>query len=128
MSAAGPPGARGLVLCDDLIFFSRIAGAARAAGLTVRMVRSAAELLAAARAAPPGGVILDVHNPGLDLPALVAELGALPVPPPVTAYGSHVEAEVLRAARAAGCARVLPRSRFVELLETDVHEWLGASG
>lgn len=127
MSAAVPPVAHGLVLCDDLIFFSRIAGAARAAGLTVRMVRSAAELLTAARVAPPGGVILDVHNPGLDLPALVTELGALPVPPPVTAYGSHVEADVLRAARAAGCARVLPRSRFVELLETDVREWFGAS-
>jgi len=111
----------GLVLCDDLIFFSRIAGAARAAGLNVRMVRSAPELLSAVRAAPPGGVILDVHLPALDLPALVGELGAIPV----TAYGSHVEAEVLRAARAAGCARVLPRSRFVELLETDVTAWLG---
>jgi CheY-like chemotaxis protein len=112
----------GLVLCDDLIFFSRIDGAARAAGLRVRMVRSVAELLSAARAAPPGGVILDVHFPALDLPALVSELGAIPV----TAYGSHVEAEVLRAARAAGCVRVLPRSKFVELLETDVREWLGA--
>src|SRR5207249_3963831 len=64
----------GLMLCDDLIFFSRVSGTARAAGLTVRMVRSAADLLAAAKAAPPGGVIVDVHNPGLDLPALLADL------------------------------------------------------
>jgi CheY-like chemotaxis protein len=119
--------ATGLVLCDDLIFFSRIAGAARAAGLTARMVRSPDELLTAARAAPPGGVVLDVHFPALDLPALLGALAALPAPPPVTAYGSHVEAEVLRAARAAGCARVLPRSRFVELLETDVRAWFGAA-
>lgn len=120
------PGPHGLVLCDDLIFFSRIAAAARAAGLGVRMARSAAELLAAARAAPPGGVVLDVHLPGLDLPALLAALADLPAPPPVTAYGSHVEAEVLRAARAAGCARVLPRSRFVELLDGQIAAWLGA--
>ena len=117
---------QGFMLCDDLIFFSRVSGAARAAGLSVRMVRSAAELVAAARAAPPGGVIVDVHNPGLDLPALLAELKeACPVMPRVTAYGSHVEAAVLRAAREAGCDRVLPRSAFVEELEAKIEEWLG---
>src|SRR5206468_2599627 len=61
----------GLVLCDDLIFFSRIAAAARDAGLSVRQARTAAELLALARTHAPGGVILDLHNPGLDLPGLL---------------------------------------------------------
>ena len=65
-----PPG---LVLCDDLIFFSRIAEAARAVGLAVRQAKTPADLLALARAHPPGGVILDLHNPGLDLPTLLAE-------------------------------------------------------
>ena len=118
--------APGLMLCDDLIFFSRVSGAARAAGLSVRMVRSASDLLGAARAAPPAGVIVDVHNPGLDLPALLAGLKeACPVMPRVTAYGSHVEAEVLRAARQAGCDKVMPRSLFVKELEAKVGEWLG---
>jgi CheY-like chemotaxis protein len=122
---AGP--APGLVLCDDLIFFSRITGAARAAGLTVRMVRTAADLIAAVRTAPPAGIILDVHNPGLDLPNLVAALReACPAMPRLIAYGSHVEAAVLRAARQAGCDRVLPRSQFVEELETKIGEWLVA--
>ena len=113
------------MLCDDLIFFSRVSGAARAAGLSVRMVRTAADLVAAARTSPPAGVILDVHNPGLDLPALLAELKQIcPAMPRVTAYGSHVEAAVLRAARQAGCDRVLPRSQFVEELETKIAEWL----
>jgi CheY-like chemotaxis protein len=116
------------MLCDDLIFFSRVSGAARAAGLTVRMVRTAADLLAAVRAAPPGGVIVDVHNPGLDLSALLTELcGACPAMPRVIAYGSHVEAAVLRAARQAGCDRVMPRSQFVEELEAKIGEWLGAA-
>ena len=115
----------GLVLSDDLIFFSRIAGAARAAGLAVRQVRTPADLLAAVRQAPPGGVVLDLHNPGLDLAAVLTELRKVcPAMPRVTAYGSHVEAEVLRAARRAGCDCVLPRSQFVEELERAIQEWL----
>ncbi len=119
----------GLMLSDDLIFFSRVLGAARAAGLSVRMVRSAADLLGAARATPPAGVILDVHNDGLDLPALLAGLKeACPSMPRVIAYGSHVEAAVLRAARQAGCDWVMPRSQFVEELEGKIAEWLGPNG
>ena len=102
MSESAPDG---LMLCDDLIFFSRVSGAARAAGLTVRMVRSAADLLAAARAAAPGGIIVDVHNPGLDLPALLAGLKDASPATRVTAYGSHVEAAVLRAPGRPGATR-----------------------
>lgn len=117
--------AAGLVLCDDLIFFSRIAGAAKVAGLAVRQVKTPAALLDVAKQSAPAGVILDLHNDGLDLPALLAELRiACPVMPRVVAYGSHVEAEVLRAARQAGCDRVLPRSKFVEELPTDIAAWL----
>lgn len=113
------------MLCDDLIFFSRVSGTARAAGLTVRMVRTAADLVAAARTSPPAGIILDVHNPGLDLPALLLQLkDACSAMPRVIAYGSHVEAAVLRAARAAGCDRVMPRSQFVEELESGIGKWL----
>jgi DNA-binding NarL/FixJ family response regulator len=119
----------GLMLCDDLIFFSRVSGSARRAGRTARMVRSAAELLAAAQADPPRGVILDVHFPDLDLPDLLAQLKEVcPEMPRVIAYGSHVEAAVLSAARRAGCDSVMPRSQFVEELETKIAEWLGAPG
>jgi CheY-like chemotaxis protein len=117
----------GLLLSDDLIFTSRIAGAARARGLTLRAARSAEALLEQARRHPPGGVLIDLSNPGLDLPELLRRLAEVCSPPPrVMAYGSHVEAETLRAARAAGCDPVLPRSRFVEVLETDLPRWLGA--
>lgn len=116
----------GLVLCDDLIFFSRISGAARAAGLSVRQAKSPADLLALAKQHCPAGVILDLQNPGLDLPALLVELKALCAPMPrVIAYGSHVEAAILKAARQAGCDRVMPRSQFAEELETSMPDWLG---
>lgn len=115
----------GLMLCDDLIFFSRVASAARAAGAAVKQARTPAEALKLAATATPGGVLIDLHNEALDLPAFLAELrAACPTMPRTVAFGSHVDAERLRAARAAGCDRVLPRSKFVEELETDIAAWL----
>jgi CheY-like chemotaxis protein len=124
-----PEPAYGVMLCDDLIFFSRVAATARAAGLVVKQARTAAAVLELARVQPPGGVVVDLHAEGLDVPALLAGLReACPVMPRVVAFGSHVEAETLRAAREAGCDRVLPRSKFVRELETDLKEWLTPSG
>ncbi|MBX9581664.1 MAG: hypothetical protein K2X87_15285 [Gemmataceae bacterium] len=115
----------GIMLCDDLIFFSRVAGTARAAGLTIRQAKTPAALLDLARQSQPGGVLIDLHADGLDLPALLAELRAVcPVMPKTVAFGSHVAADLLKAARQAGCDRVLPRSQFVKELETDLGEWL----
>jgi DNA-binding NarL/FixJ family response regulator len=115
----------GVVLCDDLIFFSKVAAVAKALGLAVRQVRTPAAVLDLARKHPPGGVILDLHHDGLDVPGLLAGLREVcPAMPRTVAYGSHVEAETLRAARKAGCDRVLPRSQFVEELPTDLRAWL----
>lgn len=116
----------GLMLSDDLVFFSRVAGTARAKGLSVRQVRTAAELLAAAGCQPPTGVLIDLQNPGLDLLPTLTELRAIcPTMPPVTGYGSHVEKELMKAAREAGCDEVLPRSKFVHQLEDNLPGWLG---
>ena len=116
----------GLMLCDDLIFFSRVSGTAKAHGLVVRQARNSATLLELAKREPPGGVILDLQNDGLDLPPLLAGLReACPAMPNVIAFGSHVEAETLRAARTAGCDKVMPRSQFVGLLEAELKEWFG---
>jgi CheY-like chemotaxis protein len=115
----------GLLLCDDLIFASRITGEARALGLTVRSTRSIEQLLELARQETPSGILLDLAFPGLDLPELFRRLGELEVPlPRVVAYGSHVDTGRLRAARAAGCDPVLPRSKFVEELSVSLPQWL----
>lgn len=117
----------GLMLCDDLIFFSRVAGTARAIGLVVRQEKNAADLLSAAQQNPPAGVIVDLQNPGLDLPSFLQELRVTcSTMPRVVVYGSHVEAEVLRNARKAGCDRVMPRSQFVEELDRSLASWLGS--
>ena len=71
-------------------------------------------------------MLIDLHNPGLDLPGLLRDLAdASASMPRVVAYGSHVEAATLHAARTAGCDLVLPRSRFVEELPVALAEWLG---
>jgi CheY-like chemotaxis protein len=114
----------GLLLSDDLIFISRVVGIARGLGLTLRAARSADELVALARPTPPRCVIVDLDNPGLDLAALTAALAGLTPRPRVVAYGPHVNADLLRAARAAGCDPVLPRSKFVECLEAELPGWL----
>lgn len=119
------PAPAGLLLSDDLIFTSKVVGAARGLGLTLRAARSASELAALARTAPPRCVIVDLDNPGLDLPALLKALGEIVPRPRVVAYGPHVNAELLHAARAAGCDPVLPRSKFVEQLERELPGWLG---
>jgi len=119
----------GLMLSDDLIFASRVTATARAAGLTVKVVRDPDRLLVAAREQAPAGVILDLQNSGLQLADLLAGLrAACPVMPRVVAYGSHVEAETLRDARRAGCDRVMPRSKFVAELEAGLRDWLTRAG
>jgi CheY-like chemotaxis protein len=114
-----------LLLCDDLMFVSRITGEARAQGLTVKSARSIDQLLAFARQETPSCVLLDLAFPGLELSDLFQRLAEeCPARPRVVAYGSHVDTERLRAARSAGCDPVLPRSKFVEELPKALPQWL----
>src|SRR5262249_26235347 len=115
----------GILLSDDLIFTSRVTGEARALGFTVKPARSAETLLALARQQPPACILIDLANPGLSVPELLRQLRELCTPlPRVVAYGSHVDAAGLRAAREAGCDPVLPRSKFVEELPVKLPDWL----
>jgi CheY-like chemotaxis protein len=116
----------GLLLSDDLLFTSRVTGAAQTLGLTIQVARSSQTLLTLARQQSPSGILIDLANPGLDLPDLLRCLAeTCPAMPRVMAYGSHVDTETLRAARAAGCDPVLPRSKFVEDLPRELPRWLG---
>ena len=98
-----------VVLCVDLLDRSRIT----AAHPDATFVRSSAALLERVEAGPIGSVIVDLSRPD----AIVAISAAAAAGAVVTAYGAHVDTELLTAARAAGCAEALPRSRFFARLD-----------
>jgi DNA-binding NarL/FixJ family response regulator len=115
----------GLLLSDDLIFTSRITGAAAKQQLTLKTARTVEKLQALVLEHSPRGVIVDLENPNFDAAELLGWLKThCAEPPRVVAYGAHVEAALLRAAREAGCAEVHPRSKFVEVLPMRIAEWL----
>ena len=91
----------------DLMDRSRISAAAE--GHDVVFVRAAPDL----EGVEADLVVVDVGRPGvLDV---VPRLGV-----PVIGFGSHVDRDLLAAATAAGCTRVLARSAFF----ADVAAWL----
>ncbi len=114
----------GLLLSDDLIFTSRITGIGRDQGIVIRFAKSPEAILDLAREAPPNCVIVDLSNPGLIIGEFVAALKQSSPAPTVVAYGSHVDTATLKAARAAGCDYVMPRSQFVEALPRDLAAWM----
>jgi CheY-like chemotaxis protein len=117
--------AMGFLLSDDMLFTSRITGAARDLHLTIKAARSAEALYSLARLETPRCVIVDLANPGLVLADFLDQLRTLCSPMPrVVAYGSHVDTATLQAAREAGCDPVWPRSRFVEELPQSLPEWM----
>jgi AmiR/NasT family two-component response regulator len=98
-----------LALVKDLIFASRITATARAAGVPVRIVRDARQL-----PGQPGRLlIVDLNQPSaIDAAAAWQREMARPA----VGFVSHVDAETINQARAAGIDRVLARSAFVERL------------
>ena len=103
---------------DDLMFLSRIREAAKRQGVEVRVVRTAADAVAACREGARR-VILDLDTPRLPVLGVLAALAGDPAFAGVDLVGfySHVETERAREARAAGCRTVLPRSAFVRQLD-----------
>ena len=120
--------AYGLLLSDDLMFSSRITGTAQALGLKMDVMKSTKELMARAKERTPTCVILDLSHPEVQIQAFIEKLKDAGSPMPrLVAYGSHVDAAVLRAAREAGCDLVLPRSAFIDQLPGNLNHWLAGS-
>ena len=101
-----------LFLTGDLLFSSRVVGAAESASLKVEVVGSADAARQRAGADDVGLLIVDLTMPGCRPNALMEVWTTLPSPPPVIAYGPHVAETQLQAARDAGCAEVLTRGQF----------------
>ena len=107
-----------LALVDDLMFASKIKSTAGQLGVKVTFARSMDAALAAMRANMPALVILDLNNPRIDPMGTVAAMKGDPALAsiPTVGYVSHVDTDVINAARAAGVGNVLARSAFAAQL------------
>ena len=119
---AGPTG---ILLSRDLIFTSMVIGTARELGHRVLVAGTSSLALAMIEQWRPCVVFVDLAAGDLVAPeALVAYQGLAGPATAFVAFGSHVDTVALATARAAGCDPVLPRSKFVEQLESALPAWL----
>ena len=110
-----------LFLCPNLMFASRVSGAASTLKIPLQVLASPGDL-AAKLSADTRLVIIDLGQDGLELSGIVADVRAKSSSARIVAFGSHVNEAALAAARAAGCDEVMPNSQFdrtyVELLRS----------
>jgi DNA-binding NarL/FixJ family response regulator len=111
-----------LILSDDMIDGSRIGGHAKALGFEVLIARTQTQALTLLEKLPTA-VLVDLHNRTLEPASLVSAVGKISPKPLIVAFGSHVDAQRLKAARAAACDLVLPRSAFFEDLDGNLLKW-----
>jgi PleD family two-component response regulator len=107
-----------LAVLDDLMFTSKIKTTARQLGVEVAFVRSADAAFAEMQKATPSLVILDLNNPRTDPLGIVAAMKQDPALAsiPTVGYASHVQTDVIAAARRAGVGDVMARSAFTQQL------------
>ena len=107
-----------LAVVDDLMFSSKIKTAANQLGVTVAFARSCDAALASMRASAPSLVILDLNSPRTDPLGTVAAMKRDPAMASIrtVGYASHVQTDVIDAARKAGVDEVLARSAFTARL------------
>jgi PleD family two-component response regulator len=107
-----------LAVLDDLMFTSKIKTTAGRVGAAVTFARSADAALTEMQKAAPSLVILDLNNARANPLGLVESMKQDPAlsSVPTIGYVSHVQADLIDAARRAGVGEVLARSAFTERL------------
>lgn len=114
----------GLLISSDLFFTSKVTGTAQGLGLQVDEVGDVASVAARLMTGDVGCVLLDLATSRVPVSEVVA---ARPAGSrvPIIAFGSHVNVELLEAARSAG-AEVMPRSQFSATLPDILRHHLAA--
>ena len=107
-----------LAILDDLLFTSKIRSTAKQIGATLSVARSPDAALAEMRANTPSLVIFDLNNPRTDPLGIVASMKGDPALAGIHTVGfvSHVQTDLIDAARKAGVDQVMARSMFAERL------------
>ena len=86
-----------LAILDDLMFTSKIKGAAAHLGVPISFARSSEAALAGMRSSAPKLVILDLNNPRTDPLGTVGQMKADPALSaiPIVGFASHVQTDVI---------------------------------
>jgi CheY-like chemotaxis protein len=107
-----------VAVLDDLMFTSKIKTAAGQLGVAVAFARSADAALAEMRKSAPSLVIFDLNNPRTNPLGIVSAMKQDPAlaSVPTIGYASHVQTDVIEAARRAGVGDVMARSAFTQQL------------
>ena len=107
-----------VAVLDDLMFTSKIKTTAGQLGIAVAFARSADAALAEMRKTAPSLVIFDLNNPRTNPLAIVSAMKQEPTlaSVPTIGYASHVQTDVIDAARRAGVGDVMARSAFTQQL------------
>lgn len=115
--------ATGLLICSDLMFISKVTGLAGSLGFRVDVTNAAQ---GASKAAEGGYacVMVDLSLQSLAVADVVGSLKNDP-PPPVIAFGPHVDTSRLEEARQAGCREVFSRNSFNSNLAEILKKYLG---
>jgi CheY-like chemotaxis protein len=100
-----------LLVSPDLFLGSRIRGVVESQGCSLSVAPTGHAAGDRLDAGNYRLVLIDLQTPGLDVQGLLQRRTARGQPVFV-AYGPHVQAPLLRAARAAGCDEVLTRGQF----------------
>ena len=103
-------------IVTDLIFSTKIASTAAAVGVQVKIVRSKEKLDERLGSGADRVAIIDLNAYGLDVLDAIRRIKSVPNPPRIVAFVSHVQADLIEAAPAAGADEVMARSAFVNRL------------
>jgi CheY-like chemotaxis protein len=103
-----------LAAVADMIFASKINGAANQASVNVTFVKSIDKLVEQASNLKPELILLDLNNPRFDSLTAIKELKSNPILKeiPILGFLSHVQVDLRRQAQEIGCNFTLPRSQF----------------
>jgi CheY-like chemotaxis protein len=106
-----------MTVVEDIFFLARIEQVARKLGVTLKSV-SIAQATESVADATPSAIILDLNHSSCPVPEIIRALKANPATQaiPTVGFVSHVQSDVIAAARAAGCDLVLARSAFTRQL------------
>jgi AmiR/NasT family two-component response regulator len=113
-----------VLLCKDLIFMSKIKGTAAELGFRIMVASNNLLAMSMIETHKPRVVFIDLNAGAMVAPqALIAYQEVAGSETWFVAFGSHVDAHALAAAKDAGCHVVLPRSRFAGELPVLMQEY-----